>query len=143
MLFVSSTFIRPTHARAIGAVAGLIVGAIGPVGMLLEPWPTNLDWAIAGALVTAAPILGWTFGPEAAGPRLVNGLRAALWAALSGVVLGAFLTAAIWTAFSEGAIPLGLIGLLIFGVPALLPGIALALVWVGAVRLCVRTLRVK
>jgi hypothetical protein len=146
---VSPTQIRRT--RWIGAAAGLVVGSVGPVGLLFERWPTSLDRSMALAMVLLALILGWIFAPQAARPPPASALRAVLLVSLVAVTLGSLLTAAIWTFGFEGSpgevvsgiIGVWLAGLLFLGIPALLPAIAIALIWVVIVRLAVRVLRAQ
>lgn len=138
-----------TDTRLIGAGAGLLLGGMVFIRVQMERWPGSLNLALASAMVVIAPVLGWLFAPEAAGPRAANGLRATLWVSLIGVVVGAFLTAGIASLgvtenFGDqfrDTVAVGLIGLILFGLPAMLPAILVTLVWVGMVRVGVRVLR--
>ena len=134
---------RLDHRRPIGAIAGFLLGSLGFTSVVSESWPSNLDYAMAGALVVLAPALGWIFGPEAAGPRIANDLRAAVHVTFLGVVLGAFTTAAIASAIAgsdptgiaNDTIAGGIVGLAFLGLPALLLAMVASLVWVGTMRL--------
>ena len=132
--------------RWLGALIALMVGIV-----LAIAWPSDGDVLGRTIRTLVAPIgalLAWLLAPRAAKPGLSSALLTATTFALLAVLIGAFAVA--WAvAFEPSAetspvgasLAVGLMGLVIFGLPMFAFTLPVTLLWVGLLRLSLHQLQ--
>jgi hypothetical protein len=109
-----------------------------------------MERSIAIAMAPLAALLGWLLAEHAARPGWRAGVASAVGFALAAVVLGAFAVAALVQLAGgsgpgevvAGTILFRFLGLGLLGLPVFLLAFPMALIWVVAVRVGIRVLRV-
>jgi hypothetical protein len=148
----SSTASAPSLTRLLGSMlaAGLVFAVFG-LGLSDDYWPIGRDTAVAG--VPLAAILGWVLAARAAWGDRSSALAAALAFDFVAVPIGSLGLAAVWmlSSITSGRVDPaegvraaaygGVLGWIFFGIPMLVVGLVIALVWVGLLRGLVRVLR--
>lgn len=141
--------LQASGVRWLGALFALVPGMVLTVPMLMSgERSTDIGRGIALAAGPIGAALGWCFAPATARAGLRPGMVVAARFAALAVVIGAFLVGAWATttatsadanhAFTDSAF-LGLVGLIVLGLPMWGLTFLIALVWVGALRLATRS----
>lgn len=141
--------LRPDRARVLGAITAAAIGLLVAAHWIVSPSGV-LDAAIAKAMPPIAGVFGWLLAHRATRPGWRAALGTMLLFDLGAVVVGSFIVGFIATLASRydpiqviaGTLTFGVLGIVIFGLPMLIVGLALVLAWFGAFRLLAGRLEV-